>query len=327
MIEAARASEDAVRRPDAPEPSPDSADEPIPYELCGYAVVEALAPGQTYLAIGPGGRGVVLKKLDPDCLLGELLHPSVRERLSRVRELATAGVANLYGVGLDRGEERDHESSVTSGNGNGAATGGQAYLIWEYVQGQTLAERAAEQCCSPRALAVLARELVLTVEALHMQGIVHGALKASNAIVGPGGGVRLTHVSPLLYSDPAADAAAVVDLLDEILLRREASIGAGDRPGHGAIRELLAGARERPVPLRVLAARLASLIESQQPPGSFGSPAVAERRTRRGALLGALAVAALGVAAAWGVWHAAGEPGLPFDVPPWLSPEAWKAPK
>src|SRR5688572_18804095 len=104
MTETAKARDDAARREDPRDQSesPESPDKAFPRELCGYPVVEALARGQTYLAIGPGGRGVVLKKLDPDCLLGELLHPNVRERLSRVRELATAGVANLYGVGLER---------------------------------------------------------------------------------------------------------------------------------------------------------------------------------------------------------------------------------
>src|SRR5687767_13638500 len=73
-----------------------------PSELCGYPVDSALSPsGSTFLAIGPGGRGVVLKKMDDDCLLRGQLHPSIRERLGRVRELAHGGVANLYGVARD----------------------------------------------------------------------------------------------------------------------------------------------------------------------------------------------------------------------------------
>src|SRR5687767_7181716 len=90
-----------------------------PTELCGYAVVETLAEGATYLAIGPGGRGVALKRLDPDCLHNDLLHPDVRDRLSRVRELAHAGVANLIGVGKDAGSAA-------------------SWLIWEYVEGKPL---------------------------------------------------------------------------------------------------------------------------------------------------------------------------------------------
>ena len=59
--------------------------------------------------------------MDHDCLLRGQLHPSIRERLSRVRELAHGGVANLYGVGRDGGE---------SGNGREKdAGGGQAWPV------------------------------------------------------------------------------------------------------------------------------------------------------------------------------------------------------
>ena len=33
-----------------------------PAELCGYPVVETLTPDATYLAIGPGGRGLTLRR-------------------------------------------------------------------------------------------------------------------------------------------------------------------------------------------------------------------------------------------------------------------------
>src|SRR5688572_15402915 len=135
---------------------------PPPAELCGHAVVETLAPDASYLAIGPGGRGVVLKKLDPDCIYAGLLHPDVHDRLSRVRELAHTRVANLFGVGKQ---------------------GSDAWLIWEYVEGKPLAEHVRDHCRTPRELAALVRELVLTVESLHAQGIVHGAICAGNVIV------------------------------------------------------------------------------------------------------------------------------------------------
>src|SRR5215213_7746608 len=101
----------ATQPPIIDQPPPQSQ----PVELCGYSVVESLTPDATYLAIGPGGRGVTLKKLDPDCLHRGLIHPDVRDRLSRVRELAHAGVANLFGVGK---------------------AGDDAWLIWEYLEGK-----------------------------------------------------------------------------------------------------------------------------------------------------------------------------------------------
>src|SRR5689334_3883742 len=104
--------------------------------LCGYCVDRALAPDQSYLATGPGGRKVVLKRVDEDCLLGNQLHPSIKERLSRVRELAHGGVANLHGV------ERDADA---------------AWLVWEFVQGPTFDEYVADPQRTPRDLMVLAR--------------------------------------------------------------------------------------------------------------------------------------------------------------------------
>ena len=67
-----------------------------------------------------GGRTVVLKKLDDDCLLDGQLHPSIKLRLERVRELPVRCVANFLGV------ERD-----------GA---GVAQMVWEFVRGTPLAE-------------------------------------------------------------------------------------------------------------------------------------------------------------------------------------------
>src|SRR5207248_1607678 len=130
--------------PRAPSPQtspaqPESAPRPEPFthpdEICGYVIDSVLTPGPSYLALGPGGRGIVLKKLDADCLLGGLLHPSIRERLSRVRELAHPGVANLYGVG----REGEH-----------------AYLIWDYVDGIPFERWSVAEGRTPRELALVA---------------------------------------------------------------------------------------------------------------------------------------------------------------------------
>src|SRR4051812_50121461 len=68
-------------------------------------------------------RKVVLKPLDGDCLLDGQLHPMIRQRLERVRELPLTGVANLIGV------ERVH---------------GDAQLVWEFVDGTPLAEYSGD---------------------------------------------------------------------------------------------------------------------------------------------------------------------------------------
>ncbi|HEY7088314.1 MAG TPA: hypothetical protein VH518_09515, partial [Tepidisphaeraceae bacterium] len=57
------------------------------------------------------------KRLDDDCLLDRQLHPSISERLNRVRELPLTDVANLHGVEVDRDG---------------------VWLVWQFIEGQTL---------------------------------------------------------------------------------------------------------------------------------------------------------------------------------------------
>lgn len=269
---------------------------PVPEELCGYVIDCALSPaGGCFLAIGPAGRGVVLKRMPAECLLRGQLHPSIRERLTRVRELAHAGLANLHGVGRE-GEE--------------------AWLIWEYVEGQTFEAYMAQQH-TPRELAAVGRELALTVESLHVQGVIHGALGPTNVLISPYGTVRLTHVSPLLYNDPAADADAVIDLL-------HAAVDAqGGRKGKWPLLKLLDEAQAENWPLRVLAARLATLVESRQPGQPFHKSALHsrddDRKSRRRSLWMAAVVVLVGVALAVSAWFAAGQPGR-AKIDRWLEP-------
>ena len=288
-------------------PAPDAAG--VPPELCGYPVDSALSPtGAAYLAIGPGGRGVVLKKMDDDCLLRGQLHPSIRERLSRVRELAHGGVANLYGVARDGGGKE------AGAEGNGAGAGGdgtgQAWLIWEYVEGQPFADYAAAPGRSLHDLAAVGRELALALDLLHMQGIVHGAIGGGNVIVSPSNTVRLTHVSPLLYTDPVPDAEAVIHLLESAVAAR----GEGASP----LGVLLARAREEGVGLRALAARLAALVESRELEQWVEADA-RDHRPRKRAKYAAALVALVGIAFGIAAWRAAVTPALRAKVQEWLS--------
>ena len=249
-----------------------------PSSLCGYAIERVLGsgaqPSSSYVAIGPGGRRVVLKRVDEDCLLHGALHPSIHERLSRVRELAHGGVANLHGV------EREHDA---------------AFLIWEYVEGQTFGEFvSAPGGRTPRDLMVVARELILSIDSMHLQGIVHGAISAGNVIVYPDRTVRLTHVSPLLYTDVAADVEAMIALLQQAVRDR------GEQAAPLGL--LLNDAAAQPIGLRALGARVAALIEAREEPSGPQADPQRERRTRRRMLFGALLLMLLGGAAACAIW-------------------------
>lgn len=245
----------------------------FPAQLAGFTVDRVLTENQSWVAMGPGGRQVVLKRLDPDCMLGDSLHPSVRDRLSRIRELAHCSVANLFGV------ERDSAGGL---------------LMWEYVVGEPF-DRFVAGGHTPREIAAAGRELVLAVDLLHMQGIVHGALIASNVIVSGASVVRLTHVSPLLYTDPAVDLECVWNLLEL------AAEGLG--PAGSGLAAIVADARLKKLSLRQLASRLGTLIDTRESRRLASTHAPVSSIPRLRALVGAAVVAMLGLAIAWSVRH------------------------
>lgn len=272
----------------SPEPSTSST---APQTRCGYPILRALSAGQSYVARGPGGRDLVLKRLDGDCLLRERLHPSVRDRLNRVREVAHRGVANFYGVEVD--------DDVP-------------WLVWGFLPGFQFDDYLALPDRTPAEVRVLARELILAVNSLHTLGIVHGALVPGNVLVGPSGDVLLTHISPLLYQDTAVDRDSIIALLQHVLDRR----GEADSP----LAALLADAGESRLSLAAIASLLAA--DTRGATSDATPPAPSARSPRRRALVAAFIVSAAAIALGTGIWYAGGG----FDGPRVPRPPAWMSP-
>jgi tRNA A-37 threonylcarbamoyl transferase component Bud32 len=213
-----------------------------------------------------------LKPLDDDCLLDGQLHPSIRERLNRVRELPLTCVANLIGV-----EKID----------------GAAQLVWEFVAGTPLEDLRGDEAVWKK----WAREVILAVELLHSAGIVHGAIHERNVFVSERGDVRLTHVSPLLYTQVEYDSADTVEMLDALVSR-----DARD----SALAKLLSAARQGAWSLGEVYARIAEL-DAQPPPPQAERPA---RRVNVGSIVAAVLVALVGLAIGLAVnWFAGGGAG------------------
>lgn len=263
----------------------------FPAELCGYVIQRPLRDDQSYLGTGPGGRPVVLKRVDGDCLLGSHLHPSIRERLARVRELAHGGVANLHGV---------------------AREGEAAWLIWEYVEGKTLDEYFTDDRRTPVDLLNVSRELILAVDSLHSQGIVHGALVGSNVIISPEGALRLIHVSPLLYTDMDVDVESVLSFLQEAIERR------GEQDS--LLGRLLAEAGQAGLSLRGLATKIAALLEVRVET-NLPEAGEQERHIRRRTFLAAGLVGLLGLVLAYGIWRVT-DGSADFHPAHWLMPSS-----
>ena len=230
----------------------------------GYRIERELGEG-TFLATESNGQRVVLKMLEGDCLLKGQLHPMIKDRLGRVRELAHLGVANLHGA------EREGE---------------RAFLVWECVEGITLEEYLREYVFDPEAqtrreperarLAEIATQVLMHVEAMHALGIVHGGIHSRNVIVMPCGDVKLTHVSPLLYHEEVVDVEALRALMGEM------GFDMGER--QGSLKEL------------------AELIRPGEAQAGEVDKTPEGENLRRWALIGAIVAAIVGAGVAWVIW-------------------------
>ena len=285
--------------------APTLVDDDSPREIGGYAVLETFTPNLTWLAAAPGGRRVVLKALDEDCLWKNQLHPNIKDRLGRVRELAHTGVANLCGV--------ERADSLV-------------FAVWDFVPGRTLDDFALAPDRSQRDLIPLLRDLMLALEMLHARGIVHGAIKPSNVIVSEDGHrLMLTHISPWLYTEPQEDVRAAVTMLRDIVHRRgDAATPLGSLLGDDSNHDLSP---------RQLAARLGGLAESHEVGADAAADSTRDAEGRRGDPIrrSALAGAALTVVLAAAIFTAlsihANRQQPPAPEPPEAPPAALRPPE
>jgi serine/threonine protein kinase len=146
--------------------SPSSAAE-LPERIGRYRVLSLL---------GEGGMGVVYAALDES--LGRRIavktirepDPSAQKRFRReARAAATVNhphVCQLFEIGEDQGG---------------------LFLAMELLTGRTLTERLAEGPLPPAEVAVIGRDMLSALSALHAEGIVHRDLKPSNVFLTPHG--------------------------------------------------------------------------------------------------------------------------------------------
>ena len=144
---------------------------------------QSVGPYQIESELGRGGMGVVYRARDSrldrtvaiKALPDEVAKDSVRlERFER--EARTLASLNHPNIGAIYGVEEQ---------------GGQRFLILEYVEGQTLAERL-DRGPLPVAEAVeVAVEIARGLEAAHEAGVVHRDLKPANIKITPAGRVKV----------------------------------------------------------------------------------------------------------------------------------------
>src|ERR1043165_1612478 len=143
----------------------------------------AIGPFQILRELGRGGMGEVFlardTRLDRHVWIKSLPQHLATDanRLARFqREAKVLASLNYSGIGAIYGLE---------------AAGGHQYLILEYIEGETLADRLARGPIPLDEALPLGRQISEALEVAHEKGIVHRDLKPGNVMVTPDGTVKV----------------------------------------------------------------------------------------------------------------------------------------
>ncbi|MBN8645091.1 MAG: serine/threonine-protein kinase [Planctomycetes bacterium] len=139
----------------------------------------SIGPYQIIRELGRGGMGVV--------------HLARDSRLDR--EVAIKGIPEAMQADADRLARFQREAKVLASLNHpniGAIhgleeVGGRQYLVLEYIEGETLAERLIQGSIPVDEALGLARQIAEALEAAHEKGVVHRDLKPGNVMVTPDG--------------------------------------------------------------------------------------------------------------------------------------------
>jgi serine/threonine protein kinase/tetratricopeptide (TPR) repeat protein len=161
----------------------------VPQSFDRFEVIRVLGKGgmgTVYLARDSRlGRNVALKVLRTD----ELTADDRRVRFTREARSAAAirhpNVATIYEVG---------------------DSGGAPYIVMEYCEGETLAQRINRRPLEAAEFLSVARQIAAGVAAAHDGGIVHRDLKSANIVIEPSGQVKILDfgLAKALHRDVAA---------------------------------------------------------------------------------------------------------------------------
>ena len=148
----------------------------------------AIGPFEVIRELGRGGMGVVYLARDtrldrlvaikslPEHLVNDPDRLARFQREARVlASLNHPGISAIYGIEEAAGAEGVNEH----------------YLILEYVDGQTLADRLDRAAIPPDEALTIARHIAVALEAAHERSVIHRDLKPGNVMVTADGAVKL----------------------------------------------------------------------------------------------------------------------------------------
>jgi len=139
---------------------------------------ERIGPYRLERKLGTGGMGVVyaawderldrrvaLKQIRPE-VAGDLLRQRFRREARAVAQLDHPAIVRIYDL---------------------LETAAGDWLVLQYVEGPTLAQRLREGPLPPERVAALAVDVLGALEAAHSAGLLHRDLKAENVVLAPSG--------------------------------------------------------------------------------------------------------------------------------------------
>jgi tetratricopeptide (TPR) repeat protein len=127
--------------------------------------------GEVFLATDQRlGRSVAIKVIAPEVTANALMRGRFEREARAIAALSHPAICALYDVG-----EQD----------------GVAYMVMEYLEGATLAQRMREPALETDEIVRIASRLCDALAAAHELGIVHRDLKPSNVMITPRGDVKL----------------------------------------------------------------------------------------------------------------------------------------
>ncbi len=109
----------------------------------------------------------------------------------------------------------NHVNVATLFDYDRASTNGPQFLVMEYVQGETLAERLARGALTVREAVPIFRQIAEALQAAHAQGIMHRDLKPANIKITPIGTIKVLDfglAKPTRKEIPSAEPALVSGL-------------------------------------------------------------------------------------------------------------------
>ncbi len=197
-----------------------------PATIAPYVEMPAfIGPYRVIAFLGRGGQGSVYRAVHPALGRDVVIKLASRELSAVQQECLFAEGRVLAGLD-DPGLIRVYDANVHENR---------PYVVFEYVQGRSLAEQVRGTSLPTREAVALVAELAEIVERVHRAGVLHRDLKPTNILIDSEGNPRLMDFGSSLLTAPYTDTIAEEEYSGTpSYMSPEQANGLADRVGPGS---------------------------------------------------------------------------------------------